>query len=207
MGILGKFSNHIPSDLLEKNANAVKLAKVLDGMIDRKQVEIYKYEDRYDPSRTHTLETLRNFVDEFNGEYRPDSPRKVLECLYYNKWNIYGKKGTEYSLTTWLECVTLGTVTNVTFNPPCPIIHFASLDSGILPNGQDLQWELDNGQPDFKIPTLLDDTWGIYYTSAEITIDSPYISTDEFKDWVLTHIYKYLPVSDPNTTIVTINFT
>ena len=84
MSILGRFESHIPDDILRKNINAVKFARVLDGMLDKKKGEIYKYEDRYDPSRAHTLETLKCFVDEFGGEYRDDSPRKVLECLYYN---------------------------------------------------------------------------------------------------------------------------
>ncbi len=209
MAELGKFQYHIPEKILANNPSLQRFVRVLDGMVARKDLMVEKYAASYDPRLAEDIQTLRYYVDEFGGEYRGDHPKKCLECLYLNKWDIYARKGTKIGLVRWLECITAGKVTRLVYKAGAPYIHFFNLNGGILPNGKDLQRELDPEFADenFLIPTLIGGSWLSSYSKFELTIDNPYNITADFRDWLLRVLPKYLPVSDPRTMYLLITFT
>ena len=165
--------NYLPEKLLE-NTNTDKFLDVVQALMDSEIAEIEKYERSFNPQLTDTVEGVRKYVKEFNGEYLLETTRKVLECLYNNKNNFYSHKGTEANLTAILNCYLQQysiTVTRIDYFRGYPFLNFWNLDAGVLPNGQDLADELDGlYSPDKYVVTLLGNDWIIHYKSIIVQL-------------------------------------
>lgn len=200
---LGRFDGHVPPAILANNSAARGLVRVLDGLQAYKEQQIEQYVEHFDPRRTENTTVLRQYVDEYEGEYRPDTPDSALECLVMNKGTIFGRKGTRKGLVQWLRCITGASSVTVTYEGPFPFLHFHTLEGSVLPNGQDLLAEKTQG---YKIPTLLADTWLTGYTNVVISILGGYNQTEEFKAWLLAVLPKYLPMVDGQSLNARIRF-
>jgi hypothetical protein len=206
--LFGTFTGHIPPEIQESNLNVRKLADVLDGMQQLKEAQVEKYADSFNPRTAHNIETLRYYVDEWGGEYLPDTPHRALECLYLHKDFIFSMLGTQAGLRQWLECITGGgIISDLVYTPPYPYIHFHTLGDGVLPNGQDIANEMapPEGRNPYLIPTLLADSWAQGYSKLTVTITGAYDTSDNFKNWLIDILPRYLPNGDKYTTIITLN--
>jgi len=205
---LKKISGHIPPSIMENNPNLRSLCNVLDAVVDARNAEIENYEESYHPLTNAKIEDLRRFILEFGGDFLISTPKVSLECLYFNKYSIFSRKGTEWGLIKLLECLSQGTVT-IEYNIPYPLIHFFTLDGGILPNGQNLEDELDPQSPltdPLLIPTLLDGSWEDYYSEITITIEDSQDTSSVFTDFVKKVVPLYSWFVDSNSSTINVNY-
>jgi hypothetical protein len=202
-------SGHVPPNLVEPNYYTRRLLAVLDAIATKRYEVIEHYADSFDPQLNTKIEDLRRFIDDFGGEYLLSTTKAALECLYFNKYEIFDSKGTDYGLIKLLTCLSGGIVT-INISYPYPLIHFFTLDGGILPNGQDLQDELNPQTPltvPKWIPTLLDDSWSAYYyTLVNITIASSTDTSQVFTDFIKRIVPLYGWYIDPNSSTINVNY-
>lgn len=201
---LGKFKFHIPKEITDRNAYAAKLADLLDGMGDIKKEQINRFEDSFDP-RLSEISELKKRVDSFGGEYPNSATRKTLECLYFHKWDIYAQKGSRKGFEQWLTCVCGGTLNQVVYTPGYHLIHFQTIQAGMLPEGQQIAAE-ENGTGQ-KNPRLLEGSWNLNYGQVLVEVTGATDTSQLFKDWLIKQIPNYLPMTDPNTVTITLNLT
>lgn len=201
--MLGRFDGHTPPAILDANPAARALVHVLDGLQGYKSLQMQEYVAHYDPRKTDNIATLRKYVDEYEGEYRPDTPASSLECLWLHKGLIFGRKGTMKGLLQWLTCICGARRVLVAYEGPWPFLHFQTMEGGVLPNGEDLYNEKNAG---FKIPTLLDNSWLIGYSRVTITIFGSYNTSAEFMQWLIDLLPRYLPMVDGQSLIPLIRF-
>jgi len=198
-------SQHIPPGILESPyaKELIKFLSVLESIADVEIEQIQEYVKSFNII-TASLEKTRVFVDDFDGEYLLSTSKKVLETLFNNKKKFYSTRGTETTLIDILECYLQqysGTVDSLTYNIGYPLIHFSSLDSGILPEGQDLADELGGAMTPTKlIPTLLDGSWSNYYKTIVIELSGASFS-DSFLNLLKLVIYLFTPFLEEYTNI------
>jgi hypothetical protein len=207
MARLGLYSGHVPPELAEQNDLVGKLLQVLDGLQERKEQEVRRYADSFDPRTAHDLQTLRHYVDEWGGEYRTDTSHASLECLYLHKDFIFNMRGTHAGLRQWLQCISQAEEVAVDYTPPYPFLHFHTLPDGVLPDGQDIANELSppEGKRPYLVPTLLGDTWAHGYSTVVVTLTNAYNKSDDFARWLEKTLPRYLPGGDENTINITVN--
>ena len=199
--------NHVPPDIMDRNIYVKRLFNLLDQLVAFRKGQMEIFEDSFEPLLDEKLRELRLFVDEFGGEYLNTTPKKCLECLYFNKYKIFSSKGTVVGLTQLLTCLTLSPNVVVTYSLPLPLINLTTLDSGVLPEGLDIKNELSGlYTPPGYVPTLLDGSWSDYYTSIIIDITTPYDTSAGFKDFLLRIVPFYLLACDTQSTTIIINF-
>jgi hypothetical protein len=202
---------HVPEGIYTSNIYVSKFINILDELLLEKQSAILKYCNSENPSLIGDINVLKKFVDDFAGDYFGLNTIYVLEQLYFYKHYIFSRKGTEEGLIKFLEIVTEGDVLAVDYsNIAKNLLHFNTLDGGILPEGEDLAFELFaefNGyDPPRYVATLLDDSWESYYGVLSITIVDPFLDTPEFKKFLKFCVCKYLGLGDIGSLTVTINF-
>lgn len=168
---MDKYLHHIPPKLVEQNHNIKKFISVFDYARELHIVpELAIYADSYNPLLTpdklddakfkadgsedffalrpdldeeRGTFIMRQFVEDFGFPTHKSLRKKQYECLYMNKNNILGMRGTIFGMRTGLSCI-LGTdpgdISISIYNPP-PWLHFTRLSTAILPNGDDLRLE------------------------------------------------------------------
>lgn len=198
MSVLGKIHNHVPQVLRESNPNVDKLLDIFQELTEFVGSEISKYSRSFDPFTADTIEWVRKFVDDFGGQYLLNTHRESLECLYKNKNYIYSKKGTEAALNRVLNCYLAPyncSVFSIEYTRGYPLIHFFTLDGGILPEGQDIADEL-NGvyDPPKYVPTILDNSWLTYYKSCVVEISCTQFLGTEFIEFLKYIVYLFSPM-------------
>lgn len=209
--MLGKFTTHIPPQILESNPYALRMATMLDEMVAIREQEIARYEERFHPSLIYDIKTLRKYIDDFKGEYLLTTSRASLECLYFHKYDIFSQKGTAKGLERLLKCLAGAEDVTVTYLLPPPLISFSTLDDSVLPNGQDIFDELDGAtafNPPKWVATLLGDSWLPYYGAMTVDIHTIGITlSPTFLAWVLDLLPNYLAGIDPDSTTITLTNT
>lgn len=193
------FSKQTPERLRE-NQNASDFLKVLDGLQLYKESVVQKALRFYNPVLLTDLRFLRRVLGEFGWPAIPaDFPKKILDNMYLNAENVMALKGSKMGIELFLRVLTCGEVT-VDDGSFFPKPSYIDLDDEIYAGYLFTDTDFPN-----KILYLYSGEDNFIPRHLTIGIKTPYDTLQSLRSYIETHIFKFIPFTDANTT-VTITF-
>lgn len=200
-----RIKSHIPPAILV-NPNASNFARVLDGVQDMKDEKMSVYDGFLDWKLNKEPGYLRRFYYE-HGQLPifTSMPVRCQERMLEKSHEIFGQKGSLNGLKLFVASCCEGTV-EVDMSDWWPSVMLIPDDRilGYLPNGSDLTTAINSPK---TFPFLFAGTFSYYYTKAIINIKSDLlIGEEEYRHDIALFIPEMLPMCDPATSQITINF-
>jgi hypothetical protein len=189
------FSTQIPDKIRDGSPETSKFIKLLDELYLWKLDIVLNSGRIYNPVLLNQLATLRKLQNEFGWPPPPaDFTKKQLDNMYLNAENVFRLKGSKLGFEYWIRVLTCGDafIDDLLFFPRNTYIILDDYDYGYLfaegdyPN--DILY-LFSGETTFNNRFL--------YAS----IRTPYYDMQALKDYMNTHVYKFIGFVDINTVV------
>lgn len=198
------FKSEIPPKLQESSSTQ-NFIEVLDGLKADKEFIIAEQETFLNPILNSNYEALRLLFKECSGLLDiPNIPKICYENFILNSRNIFALKGSEDGLKLFVKSIALGDIQLRGLPYPNRFIILSDINNGYLPNGSD--FGLYSADPLVKTNLLWlyggDNTQ--YASSVDIMVWSPLFTNEVFREWFVSILQPFLPITDPLTSDISI---